>query len=319
MTVKWVRKIHSDEKWNGWPDITQWNGTYYICFSSGSFHGARDHKILLTSSNDLESWSLPEVVLGPPGDHLESFFLETIDRLFIQASWRNEDEPVHTDVVSSTDGVSWGGRKQAFRDRYIFWGQNERDGRYYVAAHIDPPTCENYLVVSPDGDAWSEVSLINDDRTTETDLCFLKGGELLSFSRRSPRDFLLACSSKPPYTKWDCRKTDTVLEGAAVSKIADRIVAIGRCSEFEGLESIDRWYDRSRRTGIFFYEDGKFTRQAYLPSGGDTGYPGILVLDGASALIVYYSEHEKMDSPDFKYKHCGAIYLALIEISSGHE
>jgi len=323
VTVNWVRKVYGDEKWSGWPDITKWRDTYYICFSNGTAHGTRDHRILLTASEDLEHWNRPEVVLGPPGDHLESFFLETGDRLHIQASWREdaapapgeEALPVRTDVVSTKDGSRWSEPAQGYPDRYIFWGQSHHDGKYYVAAHIDPPVCENYLLTSGDGETWESVSLITDDAVTETALCFLESGELMSLSRRSPRDFCLACFASPPYKEWRPVKTDTVIEGAALERIGNRIVAIGRCSEFEGQESIERWYDASRRTGIFFYEDGKLTRQALLPSGGDTGYAGILPVGEREALVVWYSEHEMMDEPDFRYKHCGAIFLASITVA----
>ena len=131
----------------------------------------------------------------------------------------------------------------------------------------------------------------------------------------SPRDFAQVCFADPPYTEWRFVKTDTVLEGAAVAEIGERIVAMGRCSEFEGQESITRWYDASRRTGIFFYENGVFKRQALLPSGGDTGYPGVLPLEDNRALVIWYSEHERMQDADCQYKRCASIYLAAIAIT----
>ena len=312
--VNWVRKVYSDERWSGWPDIAKWDDTYYVCFANGTAHGTRDHRILLLSSRDLERWDGPRTVLGPPGDHLESFFLETDDRLLIQASWRDGDVPVHMDVTWSMDGQTWSAPTQAYRDRHIFWGQSRHAGKYYVAAHIDPPVCANYLLESDDGDSWQPVSLISDDAVTETTLCFLESGDLMALSRRSPRDFALASFAAPPYTEWRPVKTDTVLEGAALARLGGRIVAISRGSPFDGQQSIDQWYDVSRRTGIFFYEDGRFERQASLPSGGDTGYPGILPTGPREALVVYYSEHERMDDPDYRYKHCAAIYLASITV-----
>ncbi len=313
--INWVKKVYSDEQWNGWPDIAKWKGKYYICFTNGTAHGSRDHKIMLTSSEDLDHWSRPQVALGPPGDHLESFFLETDEKLFIHASWRNGTATPHTNIISSNDGTTWRERRQGYLDGYIFWGQSAHGGKFYVAAHIDPPESTNYLLVSEDGEGWEQVSLISDHHTTETVLCFLDSGELMALSRRAPRDFALACFAAPPFAEWRCIKTDTVLEGAALAKIAGRVVAIGRCSEFEGQASIDHWYDESRRTGIFFYQDGALKRQAFLPSGGDTGYPGILRMGNDEALVVYYSEHERMDNPDYRYKHCGAIYLASITVS----
>ena len=313
--VGWTRRIYADDRWSGWPDIVRWRGTYYVCFANGSAHGSRDHSILLITSENLEVWTEPKVVLGPPGDHLESFFLATEERLFIHASWRDGDQPVHTDIILTEDAKTWSDRKQGYDDRYIFWGQSKHDGMFYVAAHIDPPVCENYLLASRNGEQWKQISLITSDRTTETTLCSLSTGELMSLSRRSPRDFVLVCFADPPYTEWRPVKTDTVLEGAAVAEIGERIVAMGRCSEFEGQESIARWYDASRRTGIFFYANGGFRRQALLPSGGDTGYPGILPLEDHRALVVWYSEHERMQDADYQYKRCASIYLATIAIT----
>ena len=311
--IDWVKKIYSDEQWNGWPDLAYWKDVYYICFANGASHGSRDHRIMLTTSRDLERWSPPREVLGPPGNHLESFFLATPENLFIHASCQ-DGKRTYTNSIRSMDGQTWEGRKQAHDDGFIFWGQSEYRGKFYVAAHVDAKSTD-YLLASAEGETWEQISLISDNDVTETALCFLDSGELMSISRRAPRDFALLCLAKPPYTRWHSLKTNAVVEGPALKKIADRIIVSGRCSELVAHESIARWYQESRRTGVFFYEDGKLERQCLLPSGGDTGYPGILPMGKNNALIVYYSEHQTNDHPTPRYKHCGSIYLASVTVT----
>jgi hypothetical protein len=64
--------------------------------------------------------------------------------------------------------------------------------------------------------------------------------------------------------------------------------------------------DEGPRTALWWLIEGKLKPLATLPSGGDNSYPGLVELPDGSALLSWYSSHEKDD----RGKAITAIYLA---------
>jgi hypothetical protein len=51
----------------------------------------------------------------------------------------------------------------------------------------------------------------------------------------------------------------------------------------------------------------------HLPSSGDTSYAGVLVQEGGTVLISYYSQHEVHNLRQKHYLHPANIYLACVQ------
>jgi hypothetical protein len=59
---------------------------------------------------------------------------------------------------------------------------------------------------------------------------------------------------------------------------------------------------------LYWLNGDRLEEFATLPSGGDCSYPGLVELTDGSALVSYYSSHEKDDDG----KSITAIYLARL-------
>lgn len=102
--------------------------------------------------------------------------------------------------------------------------------------------------------------------------------------------------SAAPYTEWEWKKMGTFLGGPDFIVLDDEhIVAGGRTL---------LGYDA--KTSLFVgTKDGKFEQTVILPSGGDTSYPGFVVV-GDELWVSYYSMHDSKNA---------SIHLAKIPLS----
>ena len=130
----------------------------------------------------------------------------------------------------------------------------------------------------------------------ETTLRFTDDGTMVALIRREGGDHRAVFGrARPPYVDWSF----TTLEKA-----------IGGPNLVEGPDG-DWWvsgrdYADGTRTFVArLGRDGRLEDTVFLPSSGDTSYPG-LVLEGDRLLVSYYSSHEGRT----------AVYLAEIELPS---
>jgi hypothetical protein len=139
------------------------------------------------------------------------------------------------------------------------------------------------LVRSSDGLAWEHVTRLElDGRPSEAALAFAPGGRLTAVVRRDGGDRLGRVGvSDPPHTDWTWRPLDVRLGGPAILRLADGTLVLG---------TREHGTDDTRTVLGVVRLDGSFERRVTLPSGGDTGYSG-LVQAGDELLVSYYSSH----------------------------
>jgi hypothetical protein len=221
-------------------------------------------------------------------------------------------------LVSWTkDGKTWAEPRRCYLMDRDFWQPTEFEGRYYVACdntgHVPPGRhCTADLLTSDDGLRWTWVSQIMhgsataDDYTdihtgerfgtptvSEVALHFFPDGRLLTIARARGLTAVLSLADAP-YVEWQRRRSEeSRCYGAAVAQVGRQIVVTGRSFDNEGRRTeTDEFPGSGLRTGVFVYEDGDLQLRALLPSGGDTGYAGIVPLNDRDLLIAYYSSHE---------------------------
>jgi hypothetical protein len=98
-------------------------------------------------------------------------------------------------------------------------------------------------------------------------------------------------TSRPPYSEWDWKEIPVRLGGPDFVRISEGNWILGT-----------RHYANPTRTCLGrLHSDGAFTPQVFLPSAGDTSYPGLLPRDG-KLWVSYYSSHGGKT----------AIYLAMV-------
>ena len=347
LNVDWVRAVWADGR--GWHvgNMVQWKGAYYLCFVDGTGHGTEDSRIRVCSSTDLESWT-SQIVIGRKT--IDPNLLPVGDRLLLYGVKEGESKgdsefgfPSQQVVSSTADGTTWTEPKRCFLMNHDFWHPTEFEGRYYVACDTvghAPNGIHNSvdLLTSEDGECWQWVAEIvhgSDEpeycdttgihfgtpAPSETALCFFDDGHLLAITRARGYCALLS-TSKSPYEEWErYLSRESRCYGSAIARVGEHVVVTGRSFENEGIRATENKfnekfseYDETQlRTGVFLYEDdGDIHLRAMLPSGGDTGYGGILPISDSQALIAYYSSYEYQPGPD----HGSSVYLASVSIDS---
>ena len=179
----------------------------------------------------------------------------------------------------------------------VTWRQGIGFGVLYQPAGEETVT---RLVASGDGISWRLVSTIGlRGKPNETTLRFLGDGRLAALVRREGADRTGRVGiAAPPYSDWTWSELPVRLGGPNFVVVADPV------SGAEVLLAATREYGAETRTVIGRVGlDGTFRKLATLPSGGDTGYAG-LVVDGEELLVSYYSSHEEKT----------AVYLARLRL-----
>ena len=226
---------------------------------------------------------------------------------------------------------TWSQPRRCFVMNHDFWHSVEYEGRYWVACDTvghTPHASHNSvdLLVSDDGERWQWVSEIIHGTThpeyrdstglefgvqapSETSLCFGEDQRLLAVTRARGYCALLS-TAQPPYDQWErTLSQESRCYGSAIDQVGRHVLVTGRSFSNEGIRATADQFNESfsphdqtqLRTGVFLYEDGDIQLKAVLPSGGDTGYAGILPMGDDHALIAYYSTYESPDGESCVY------------------
>ncbi len=131
----------------------------------------------------------------------------------------------------------------------------------------------------------------------------IREGKALSVTRTREKRTIFA-TADPPYEKWEHSVLPFSIQGEKIAIVGEHVIVTGRCRDEAG----------NPRTGIFLYEDGDLRLDILLPSGGDTGYAGLLSVSESEFLMAYYSSHE-YDRESDKLTHGPSdIYLASLSV-----
>jgi len=342
--IEWVKSLYGNGR--GWHvgNMVCWQGAYYICCVDGTGHGTEDSQIRVGRSDDLESWTW-QIAMGPKT--IDPNLLPVGDQLLIYGV-RELDEEGASEygfrsqqmVAATSDGETWSRERRCFLMNRDFWHPLAHDGRYWAtcdtSGHV-PRGVHNAVdvLVSDDGEHWSWVSEIvhgsdgpeyrdvhgvefGTPGPSEAALHFFDDGRLLAITRARGYCALLSVA-EPPYIEWTHRLSEeSRCYGAAVARVGSRVLVTGRSFANEGVRATEGLFnelfsahdDSGLRTGLFLYEEGDLRLRAVLPSGGDTGYAGILTLGDDRALVAYYSTHEYAPGPE----RGSSVYLASIKL-----
>jgi hypothetical protein len=167
---------------------------------------------------------------------------------------------------------------------------------YSVGYHILSPYQTAFYVGNPEQGIPFSVAinpLVTGLYPNETVLLFRPNSDLLALTRRDPEppsSFTpipaLLGRAAPPYAQWSWAETNYGIGGPDMVELADGRIVVGA-----------RLYTPSRRTALLWLDPQTATMTEFLglPSGGDTGYPGIIVRDD-ELWVSYYSSHEGKSS-----------------------
>jgi hypothetical protein len=319
--LDWVFKAYGDGKHNAFTDLIRWNGQYYLCFRHGASHLSMDGEIRVMRSADMKTWE-PCRTLDTWGDDRDPHFVATDDTLYVYfGTWdlvhaRDPGTPdrgsVRSHFASTTDGLRWSKVQGVYEPGWWLWRVRRHDRAFYSAAYTAvrpvPPARETRLLRSDDGLNWTLVSTVTKEGMSgEADLWFDPDGSIELISRTNDAaGIAMWFRSDPARTQWQGRPIGLRIHSPVFAAWKDRRFIGGR--HYQKGDSVTRIWEQV---------SDQIVELITLPSGGDTGYPG-LIMDPASAesstpalFVSWYSQHEREpERPD-----AASIYVARVSIT----
>ena len=306
-----VEKIWDKAPHNAFTDLIRFKNTFYCTFREGSGHiPGTNGKIRILKSSDGHKWT-NVVLLEKTGFDLRdpSLSITPQGKLMVlmggsvyengkllskacQVSFYNDSThkfsdpiPVKYDQDTNSDS-NWLWR--------VIWHDKVA---YGVVYYSQSTTFKISLVTSVNGINYSLVKSFEiDGKPNETSLRFMPDGKLFILVRREDQNqYGLLGRSTFPFKEWDWVNTGFKLGGPDLIITPEGTLIIGT-----------RTFSKNgTRTGLLSIDStGKFKLLIEFPSGGDTGYPGMVIYKN-TLFISYYSSHEGKTS----------IYLAQIPMT----
>lgn len=327
--LEWVRKIFDDGMHNAFTDLKFWKGYYYVSFRRAEQHGIWPHgDVVIIRSADLENWEVCGMLTTGLDDRDPKMAVDG-DRLWVFfGSWHMEVDRdcklvedgkrwIESHASFTTNGTSWEVAKSLYKPGWWLWRPERFEDAFYCAAYGEylgtgAGDFDVDLLKSADGYHWEKVTtMIGDQEGDETGLFRYPDGRMLAVVR-SKGDQTHLMESQPPYTDWSRWTVRHWIHAPVIAEVDGRIVTVGRFKvttdeagqPLDPVRYVTRLWELKDHTTHFLLE---------LPSGGDTSYCGFVVPDEKTLLISYYSQHEFVDTPDFRHGHKpAAIYMAKV-------
>lgn len=294
-----VRRIWDRAPHNAFTDLARFKGRWYCVFRESRAHVSPDGALRVITSRDGRDWTSAALITRADADLRDAKITVTPDNRLMLSGAAALHPPAafkHQSMVwFSKDGRRWGpgfgiGDPDVWLWR-VTWHQKtaygigyDTDGERFVR-----------LYTSRDGKAFTALvpELFDQGQPNETSILFEPDGTALCLLRRdgNPGTGKLG-RARPPYTIWTWKDLGVKIGGPHMLRLPDgRIVAAIRLYD-GGVRSSLAWLDSGA---------GRLSEFLTLPSGGDTGYPG-LAWDKGRLWVTYYSSHEGK----------AAVYLARI-------
>ena len=319
-----VQRIWESEKHCAFTSIVQYKGLYYVAFREADRHvfdydDVARGRIRILVSKDGESWTSaacltrqgfdlrdPSLSVTPDGRLLVSTggSVYNADKLLerrapmysFSTDGKHFSEPEEIGVKSSLlSGKDWLWK--------VDWNGDTGYGVVYSDFGTDSPgygtNTRAFLVKTKDGIHYEEVVAFDvDGRPNEAAVHFLPDGRMLMLLRREADDGQGVFGiSEAPYTDWKLQKTGIRFGGP-------NFIVTGEDSFIAGTRM--HYLPGSCKTVLVKgTSEGLKEEVCILPSGGDTSYPGFLIV-GDELWVSYYSTHETPKA---------AVYLAKIPLS----
>ena len=319
-----VKRIWDSDKHCAFTSMIRFKDRYFISFREAESHifdsdGVARGAVRILVSEDGETWRStacltkagydlrdPKLSVTPDGKLMVTIGgsiygpdkkLEgRIPQVSFSSDGESFSDPAPIELVSETkNGTDWLWR--------VDWQDGTGYGVVYSLLAENPRKVEKgsdvTLVKTQDGIHYEDVTRINlPDFPNETTVRFLPDKRMLMMVREDSGDQQGYWGvSYPPYTEWSFQKMGLQLGGPDFIVTEDGDVIAGTRSYF---------LPGSCKTLLMKgTPEGQFKEICFLPSGGDTSYPGFVIV-GDELWVSYYSSHETPKA---------AVYLAKMPLS----
>jgi hypothetical protein len=286
---------------NAFTDLVFFRDQFYCTFREGDGHtparSGVDGSIRVISSADGAMWNSATLIQVDNYDLRDPKLSVTPDgRLMVlmgAADYQGKTVMGRQGMVSfSKNGEQFSEPVSVRMDPQIsnnkdwLWRVNwHQQTGYGVMYQNDEDASRAYLVKTQNGIDYQLVTDLNiEGKPNEATIKVLPDQQMIMIIRREGGNTHgLMGKSMPPYQHWEWQDMGIRLGGPDFIVLPDGKLLLG-----------SRVYsEEGHRTGLFMNQkDGKFEQVAAFPSGGDTSYPG-MVLMGDTLYMSYYSAHEE--------------------------
>jgi len=305
-TVVSVKRIWSEAPHNGFTDLAHFRERWYCVFREGSARGSADGKIRLLTSPDGVRWQ-SAYSFGTDGADLRDPKLSVTsdDRLMLTAAaveQRAGGRVYQTLGWYSMDGRSWGDPYKLGEEGVRLWRVSWNHGSAFSVGYSATEDRFVNLYTGPGGLRFRLLAerVYTDSIPTEATLLFNSDDTALCLLRRDGgTGTTMLGRARPPYRGWEWKDLGVRLTSPSMIRLPDgRIVVAGGRDDPNPRVSV-HWLDE---------DEASLEEVISLPSGGDTGYPG-LVFEDNLLWISYHSSHAGS----------AGIYLANVKLPELNE
>jgi hypothetical protein len=280
----WDAAAHS-----AFTDLVRYRGSWFCAFREGASHALCVGKVRVLRSATGDSWESVALIGERGVDLRDPKFSRTREgqlELLCGGSRvrRGRYEGRRPRLFRSLDGHSWTRPLPIAEEGDWLWRIDRRAGRCYGISYRlpSPRRWTVSLLQSADGHDYRELlDLHVPGKPNEATIRFRGREALVLLRREAGRGRAWIGRSLPPYLSWTWKETSERLGGPNFIILPDgRLLAAARIWR-RGLPS----------TALCAMTESTLHPILDLPSGGDCGYPG-LVLHRSTLWISYYSSHE---------------------------
>lgn len=292
-----VRRIWDRGEHNAFTDLARHGAAFYCVFREAKAHVAPDGGVRVLRSLDGDAWESAALVTLAGSDLRDPKLTHAPDgRLMLTAAGVKKGT-YQTLTWHSEDGGQWQGPTEIGEPNMWLWRPVWHGNAAFAVGY---GTAQHKLVRlyrSEDGAAFATLvsELFADEYPNEATLLFMPDDSAFCLLRRDAGSNTAQLgTAAPPYVEWKWRDLGRRIAAPNLLRLDDgRIVAAGRA------------YTGGVRTALLWLDPqaNRLTEFLSLPSGGDTGCPGLAWHDG-HLWVSYYASHDGKAS----------IYLAKVRL-----
>lgn len=300
-----VQKIWDQAPHNAFTDLIHFNNRWFCVFREGEGHVSPDGALRVITSEDGNQWESAALITAAGMDLRDPKITLTPDgKLMLSGAGALHDKSVNTHqslAWFSETGWYWSESYPIGERDFWLWRTTWYNGKAYSMGYGCNKERLLRLYISNDGKNFE--TLVPDLGITgypsETALVFSGDTAYCLLRRGGEQNNGLLGISLPPYTDWQWKDLGMRIGGPQMIQLPD-----GRLLAAVRLYGGDGW--QPARTSLCWVDarKGTITEALELPSGGDTGYPGMVFHEGV-VWVSYYSSHEEKTS----------IYLAKVKMN----
>jgi hypothetical protein len=280
----WEKGRHS-----AFTDLARHRGLWLCAFREGISHALNAGKIRVLASPDGTAWESsalfslkgvdlrdPKLCAAPGG---------AIDLIMGASPLRSGRYLGRSTLLSrSADGRRWSNLECATEEGDWLWRVERKRARSYGISYRlpSPKRWTIHFLESRDGLRYSETCELGVPGLPNEATLRFRGFEAIALVRREAgRGFAWIGRSSPPYTAWSWHETRMRVGGPNFLVLPDgSLIAAARV-----------WHGKEPRVAVCSMTRSSLEVLLELPSGGDCGYPGMVVHRG-ELWMSYYSSHE---------------------------